>query len=303
MKPPIRKVSAMKYSRQHFYSLIELLVVIAVIVILAGILFPALRSARESARRAQCLANQKNLGVYVSQYAQNNNQKLSVISNWSTWYRDLLNANGGMKDGKESSNDYLAADASGKPDQDKREDCLNATGLAMVKVFKCPSDSSTGATASYGRNNPQRGGTMKYKAGSNGTSAGDALADPKLVNSRLSDPQRPSDLILITDHWGPNHQPGRSCNTEEYDTVNAYHLRVRENDTSIGELGTVRDDKSRHKGAPPILYVDGHVVTNNWMQTIPTRFHKLAESYGNSDGLGWQGRAVGSWSDWPLVKK
>ena len=287
----------MKYPRHRFYTLVEMLVIISVIVILAALLFPGIRSARESARRAQCMANQKNLGVYVSQYAQNNNQKINVLANWSTWYRDLLNANGGMKDGKESSDDYLDAN------QKKREECLNATGLAMVKVFKCPSDSSDGATASYGRNNPVRGGTMKYKTGSNGSNAGDALADPRLVNGRLNDPQRPSDLILITDHWGPNHQPGKSCNSEEYDTVNAYHLRVRENDQSIGELGTVRDDKSRHKGAPPILYVDGHVVTNNWMQTIPERFHKLAESYGNSDGLGWQGRAVGSWSDWPLVKK
>ena len=287
----------MKYPRHRFYTLVEMLVIISVIVILAALLFPGIRSARESARRAQCLANQKNLGVYVSQYAQNNNQKINVLANWSTWYRDLLNANGGMKDGKESSDDYLDAN------QKKREECLNATGLAMVKVFKCPSDSSDGATASYGRNNPVRGGTMKYKTGSNGSNAGDALADPRLVNGRLNDPQRPSDLILITDHWGPNHQPGKSCNSEEYDTVNAYHLRVRENDMSIGELGTVRDDKSRHKGAPPILYVDGHVVTNNWMQTIPTRFHKLAESYGGSDGLGWQGRAVGSWSDWSLVKK
>ena len=287
----------MNYPRHRFYTLVEMLVIISVIVILAALLFPGIRSARESARRAQCMANQKNLGVYVSQYAQNNNQKINVLANWSTWYRDLLNANGGMKDGKESSDDYLDAN------QKKREECLNATGLAMVKVFKCPSDSSDGATASYGRNNPVRGGTMKYKTGSNGSNAGDALADPRLVNGRINDPQRPSDLILITDHWGPNHQPGKSCNSEEYDTVNAYHLRVRENDQSIGELGTVRDDKSRHKGAPPILYVDGHVVTNNWMQTIPERFHKLAESYGNSDGLGWQGRAVGSWSDWPLVKK
>ena len=287
----------MNYPRHRFYTLVEMLVIISVIVILAALLFPGIRSARESARRAQCLANQKNLGVYVSQYAQNNNQKINVLANWSTWYRDLLNANGGMKDGKESSDDYLDAN------QKKREECLNATGLAMVKVFKCPSDLSEGATASYGRNNPVRGGTMKYKTGSNGSNAGDALADPRLVNGRINDPQRPSDLILITDHWGPNHQPGKSCNSEEYDTVNAYHLRVRENDQSIGELGTVRDDKSRHKGAPPILYVDGHVVTNNWMQTIPERFHKLAESYGGDSGLGWQGRAVGSWSDWPLVKK
>ena len=285
----------MKHPRYRFYTLVEMLVVISVIVILAALLFPGIRSARESARRAQCLANQKNLGVYVSQYAQNNNQKLTVIANWSTWYRDLLVANGGMKDGKESSNDYLAAE------QSKREDCLNATGLAMVKVFKCPSDTSEGATASYGRNNPQRGGTMKYKAGSNGTNAGDALADPRLVNGRLNDPQRPSDLILITDHWGPNHQPGRSCNTEEYDTVNAYHLRVRENDQSIGELGTVRDDKSRHKGAPPILYVDGHITATDWKSTIPPRFHPLTTSY--DKGLGWQGRAVGSWSDAKCVKK
>ncbi len=286
-----------QHPRYRHYSLIELLVVIAIIVILAGILIPSLRSARESARRAQCLANQKNLGVYVSQYAQNNNQKMNVLSNWSTWYRDLLKANGGMKDGKENSDDYLDAN------QKSREACLNSVGLAMVKVFKCPSDTSDGATASYGRNNPTGGGTMKYKDGSNGTSASDALVDPRLVNSRINDPQRPSDLILITDHWGPNHQPGRSNNSEEYETVNAYHLRIRENDTSIGELGTVRDDKSRHKGAPPILYVDGHVTVNNWMQTIPTRFHKLTETYGGSDGLGWQGRAVGSWSDAKCVKK
>ena len=291
MKPPVGKDSAMKH---RSYTLIELLVVIAVIMILAGLIVPALRSARESARRAQCMANQKNFGVYVSQYAQNNNQKLNVLSNWSTWYRDLLKANGGMKDGQENSNDYLDSD------QKKREACLTPAGLDMVKIFKCPSDSSDGATASYGRNNPTKGGTMKYKDGSSG-SEGDALVDPRLVNSRLNDPQRPSDLILITDHWGPNHQPGKSCNTEEYDTVNVYHLRIREGDTTIGELGTVRDDKSRHKGAPPILYVDGHVTTNNWMQTIPKRFYDLTTAY--EKGLGWQGRAVGSWSDAACVKK
>ena len=287
----------MKHHPPRYYSLIELLVVIAIITILAGILIPTLRSARESARRAQCLSNQRNLGVYANQYAFNNNQSLKVLSNWKTWYRDLLIANGGMKDGKESSDDYLDAK------QDKRDACLTPVGLNMVKVFKCPSDSSTGATASYGRNNPVQGGTMQYKAGTSGNSKGDALIDPRLVNSRLNDPQKPSDLILITDHWGPNHQPGRSCNTEEYDTVNVYHLRIREGDTSIGELGTVRDDLSRHKGAPPILYVDGHVTVNNWKATIPPRFYSLTESYGNSDGLGWQGRAVGSWSDSEIVKK
>ena len=285
----------MKKTRFHYLSLIELLVVIAVIVILAALAFPALRAARETARKTQCLANQKNLGVYIQQYAVNNDRSLKVISNWSTWYRDLISANGGFKSDSVPSGGYL------KPEN--YDKYLNETGLAMVKVFKCPSDMSPGATASYGRNNPQQGGTMQYKAGTSGNSRGDALVDPRLVNSRISDPNGPSDLILITDHWGKNHQPGESCNTEEYDTVNVYHLRIREGDTSIGELGTVRDDKSRHKGSPPILYVDGHITASNWKQTIPERFYKLTESYGNADGLGWQGRAVGSWSDSQIVKR
>ena len=285
----------MKHPRVHYFSLIELLIVISIIVILAALTFPALRSTRETARKTQCLGNQKNISDYIQQYAVNNDRKLSVISNWSTWYRDLIAANGGFQKDSVPNSGYL--------DPKTRNQYLNPTGLAMAKVFKCPSDTSEGATASYGRNNPVQGGTMKYKAGTSGNSKGDALVDPRLVNSRLGDPDRPSDLILVTDHWGKNHQPGESCNTEEYDTVNVYHLRIREGDTSIGELGTVRDDKSRHKGSPPILFVDGHITASDWKQTIPQRFYKLTESYGNSDGLGWQGRAVGRWSDSPIVKK
>ena len=66
----------MKKVQKKGFTLIELLVVIAIIAILAAILFSAFAKARESARRASCVNNLKQLGVAFQLYSQEYDERL-----------------------------------------------------------------------------------------------------------------------------------------------------------------------------------------------------------------------------------
>ncbi|MDO8586438.1 MAG: prepilin-type N-terminal cleavage/methylation domain-containing protein [Armatimonadota bacterium] len=118
----------MRSRKSSGFTLIELLVVIAIIAILAAILFPIFAKARETARRAACIGNMKQIGTGIRLYCEDHDG-YTYPANYPYGNNCIEILLAHLK--------YIPAkvvDAAGIPD----------TKTKIGKVWQCPSDYTFG---------------------------------------------------------------------------------------------------------------------------------------------------------------
>jgi len=271
------------------FTLIELLVVIAIIAILAAILFPVFAQAREKARAITCVSNEKQMGLAILQYLQDNNETYPMLQYYATigtlvqpldWqtaiYPYVKNGSNGASVATGGSNGYGG-------------------------IWQCPSFPNTGQESQYGINwELCRDGSGTYES---------TLAGFSLETVSDATVQTPADTFLVVEH-GQAGCPTAPCTSLAQDAESAYFNPTEANWTNLlgitaTNLNPVNPDthnelqwdldcsyqtstpvcgagwadspgdmqRYRHTGTSSTLFCDGHVKAEirggaNWWNNI-----------------------------------
>jgi prepilin-type N-terminal cleavage/methylation domain-containing protein/prepilin-type processing-associated H-X9-DG protein len=303
--------------RKKGFTLIELLVVISIIAVLISLLLPAVQSAREAARRVQCVNNLKQIALAASNYcdafnsfpsghigqrSEKNPRTMTLGTNWSSLILPYI-------EGNNAYNVYNFSLALG--------DGSNATVAGFGNnAFMCPSDPAVSVThdlddyyltkppnvkqayRSYVGNrglwysptftnisdiycfNKLQGanaGILYEHSAVKPASITDGMSNTFLLSEQLHGILSDEDQKYI--HW---HQSGWWCDSF-FDTsypINS-HLKMRQRIESSLWWALVQSASSNHPGGANFAFADGSVRFIK--DSIST--WQIDDDYGNPQGL------------------
>ena len=286
---------------RHGFTLVELLVVVAIIAILASILFPVFSRARESARRATCQSNLKQIGLGIMQYAQDydgsmppsqlGNSSTGPLVSWpSTMFAYLKSAQVFVcPDGEDTptpmSNVLGGSDSA--PGTGSTTPYVGITDSAFTNTFTPPTlgdGSSPGFCQvnqlSYGRNLipkstststwPNSGPTAGFQT--NPASKSGFVTTGTTVSVKDAAIEDPAGTIHIMDAWTG------SASTDPRSLGNSIRGITAADRTDMFTTSTASKVALRHFDGFNALFGDGHVKFLRWGKTTPCMWTIQADS-------------------------
>ena len=135
-------------------TLVELLVVVAIIGLIAGILLPAVQAAREAARRAQCNANLRQIGIAMANYSADQGMFPPAYLQWTGKYNitspNYLSAFVRLLPYLDQQPLYASINIEFHYESGERPVVENGTARrTRLGVFLCPSDGEPNHRNSY----------------------------------------------------------------------------------------------------------------------------------------------------------
>ena len=158
------------------FTLIELLVVIAIIAILAGMLLPALKAAKNQASNISCMSKEKQMGLALAMYTNDYNGWTPAL----VWY-----SGASYNDGRDNTWDYVLLPYLNIDFQE----IYSSNGT--IEAFHCPKDDRSAASL-----RPQ---SYIYNSGIGPSTSGAEPPSwaPPPAKKQVSSIRNPSDVLII----------------------------------------------------------------------------------------------------------